>query len=209
MDQVDPGRLAEQGAGNERRAGDAGRGEIELAGISLGVGDQFLQILDRHLGIDDERQRRRTHASDADEILERIEREILAHQRSNRVAVRSEHQCVAVGRRFRDGRGPRKTGAVLDDDRLPPFLGKFVGQHTGRDVGYAAGAERHDDGNPLRGIALRRSRCDKGNRYQGRGEPEQPKYRHHRSSQICWRIHTLWPALWEAIKAGRKFRVYE
>ena len=47
---VDAGALLEHLAGEMRRRADAGRGEIELAGIGFAVGDELGERLDRQLG---------------------------------------------------------------------------------------------------------------------------------------------------------------
>jgi len=54
MHDVDCGRLAEQRADEERRAGEAGRGEIQRSRLRLRQCDDLAEILGRNSRIDDE-----------------------------------------------------------------------------------------------------------------------------------------------------------
>ncbi len=76
------------------------------------------------------------------------------------------------------GLGPDVTagaGAVLDDDRLPPFLRQEIGDDARHGVGGAAGRERHDDLHGAGRIILRgdaaRQRDDGNKRRTDAGEP--------------------------------------
>ena len=98
---VDPGRLAEQRAGDEVVLASPGEEKLSVPGFALARSISSLRFLRRNLGIDDQIERRRAHAGDAGKILDRIERQILVHQPGDGVAVRGQHQRVAVGRRLR------------------------------------------------------------------------------------------------------------
>ena len=63
---------------------------------------------------------------------------------------------------------PLRAGLVVDDDRLLRLLGERLADGARELVGGAAGRERHDERDRLRGEALRRARATE-RRGQGSG----------------------------------------
>src|SRR5262249_57296180 len=92
------------------------------------------------------------------EILHRIELNALVDGAGNRVAIRGQHQRVAIWCALGDPGGARKAGPVLDDDLLLPLVGKFLREDAGQPFRDAAGGEWADDTYHLVGISLRRGR---------------------------------------------------
>ena len=142
---VDLGILPQDLGREERRAGDTGRGEIELAGLLLGARDEVLQAVAGKVRRRRSRPAARTHARDAGKVLHRIELDALVDGAGDGVPIRGEHQRVAVGRRLGDRRGSGQARAVLDDDLLLPHVGQLVGEDARQAVGDAAGGERDHD----------------------------------------------------------------
>src|SRR5205823_7015186 len=71
------------------------------------------------------------------------------------VAVRGEHERVAVGSAFRDGRGPRQTRPILYNRLLLPRIGELVGENAGEPIRDAARRKWNNDADDLIGITLR------------------------------------------------------
>ncbi len=69
---------------------------------------------------------------DAGKVLHRIERRVLGHEPRHGVAVRGDHQRVAVGRGLGDARGAGEARPILDDDLLAPFRWSSRRQRCGR-----------------------------------------------------------------------------
>ena len=106
---------------------DAGRTEGQLAGMRLGVVDELLHRIHRHLVVDHHRGRVFGGAGDrhddpsSDRTAACGSIAIVDHQR----AEVADHQRVAVGRppsACRASRSRPGAGLVLDHDRLPEFL---------------------------------------------------------------------------------------
>src|ERR1035437_9706222 len=67
-------------------------------------------------------------------------------------------QCVAIGRRLRGNLRSNiapGTSAVVGNNLLPEYLGKFSGNDTGDDVSTSTGALRHQIADDLYRVILR------------------------------------------------------
>src|SRR5829696_5448450 len=148
VDDVGAAHRFEQLAGHMVGRAGAGGGVVERARPRLRVGHEFLQVLRRHRGMDEEHEVG---------IVDRRHRHEIAHQlvgllRDQRlvrgVGVRHHEQRVPVRRRLRglvgadDGAGARP---VLDHERPLERFAEILADEAGVDVGGSAGAERHDD----------------------------------------------------------------
>ena len=154
------------------------RGEVELAGIGFGVGDEFRNGRDRNRQIHLEHERHARGAADRHEVAEKIDTELVVERVVDRMRRNRLEQCVAVRRRFRGRFGADiAAGArpVLDDKGLPHPLRQPLRHQPGKDVGAAAGGEADDDAHRLRGIGLCESyaRCDR-ERGSARDEMQKP-----------------------------------
>ena len=137
--------------GRQQVAAAAGAGTriVHLARVRLGVGDEFLHVVDRQLGGDAEDQRERGEAGDELEAFRDLVGHRGLHRRQHGNAVRRRpQQGVAVRPRpgdviDADRRGG--TGPVLDDHVLAECLGEALSDDAGGEVGAAARRERHDD----------------------------------------------------------------
>ena len=165
------GLLLQQLHGQMRLRADAGDADVEFAGIGFGVGDQFLQVVHRHLGIGREHQRRLPHQDDRREGAVGVERHVLVHEAvGDQHAGRREHQRVAV-RLGLGGEGGANVAvgarAVLDHDLLAELRRQRGRDPPGRNVDRAAGAKRHHHGDRPRRPGLR-----EGDRWRNRGEQD-------------------------------------
>ena len=155
---IDAGRLHKTLADQEIRGADPGMAEIDLAGILLRVGDEFLQVLGRKILA----QRDDTEGFRDDRNgCERFRRE--RQLRIDRIG-RSTGARIADGDGVAIGLGPRRAcqrgraaGArdILDHDRLSERLAHLFGDRARDHVRGAAGRERHDHGDGSLGIVLR------------------------------------------------------
>jgi hypothetical protein len=149
------------------------RGEGELAGIGLGIGDQIGDRLHRQLRIDDQHERRLREQGQRNEVAERVIRQALVERNIDRHGrCRRHQQRVAVGRGLlhRD-RGDDAAGAglVLDDNALAEPLLQILRHHPRQKIGAATRRERIDDRNRPRGIVLRE--CCRRRQQQQANEP--------------------------------------
>src|SRR5262249_23144422 len=77
VDDVDPGFLARELAGEVVRGGGAGRAVVELAGIGSGIGDHVRDGLGGKVGMDRKADDVRPGIDDGREVLYRVERDVL------------------------------------------------------------------------------------------------------------------------------------
>ena len=165
---VESRRLVQQHAAEMRHRTGAHRGVVQLAGIGLGVGDEALEIIDRHLlGDHDDMRRHRAHG-DAHEIVG-LPVEVLDQRRVGRMVGRILHQDrVAVGLGAGDDGGADIAVAaalVVDDHLHAQLLAQQVGIESCHQIGAAARRGRHHHGDRLVGIV----RLGKGGRAGGEG----------------------------------------
>ncbi len=142
---IDAGDLVEELAGQMRHRADAGRGAVELARIGLGVIDQFLDRMHRHVGIDHQRVRDQPDDGDRLELLQQIVGRGL-HRGVERVGRRREQHGGAVRRRGRHRlHGELTAGARprLDHDRLAPDLLQVLADDPRKDVGARPDQDFH------------------------------------------------------------------
>ena len=177
---LDPGQHRHLRRQDVQRRADAAVADIDLAGVRLGVGDEFPQRLHGQLGRYDDHLRNGADQRGRCEILHRVVvQRLVEHAVVAEWSGRGEQQRVAVGLRLRDGGGAdgaAGAAAVLDHDPLLEPLAELVRQHAGDAVGRAAGRERRDHGDGAVWPALRRGRSGNGE-YQCGGE-EKGRRRH-------------------------------
>ncbi len=165
-------------------AADAERAEIELVGMRLGIGDQLLEVVDRHALVEDEHLVRKRKVGDRLEILDRIvaqvlverrvDRDAAAREQADRVAVR---QCRLASIGGDDGVG---TGAAFHDEAVAVALLERLAERAHHHVDSATRSERDDDVNRRRGISgLGEPRaCGKSHTARNQGGAQQPSRRH-------------------------------
>ncbi len=144
---VGAGRELEQFDRQMADGAGAERAHVDLAGIGLGVGDQFRHRLRRECRRCDQHERQRDEAADRRDVAQEVERQLLVEGGVDRVGGGGQQDGVAVGRRA-DHRLRRDVvggaGLVLDHHRLAEALRQEVGHDPRQDVGGAAGRIRHD-----------------------------------------------------------------
>ena len=154
------GELLEQFAGEVAHRAGAGRAVGQLARIGLGVGDELLERLRRHRGVNDDRGGRDREQRDRHKVLDRIVRHLRhGHRVEHHRAGAAENERVAVGRRARDLGGRDGAGGaalVLDVDGAEQVLHP-VGPLPADHVVHAAGRERHHQLDRPVGITPRRT----------------------------------------------------
>ena len=133
------------------------------AGLGLGERDKLLQRLRRHAGIDRDHLRRLADRRDRQQILERVERKRLLHERIDH-ELPGEHDAERVAVRRRLGDRLRRDragggGAVLDHDRLAGLARDVIAEQPRAEVGDAAGGEADDQADRLVGIVLASCAC--------------------------------------------------
>ena len=152
----------------------AGAGVVQLAGVGLGVLDEFGKRAHRQIGVDQQHIGQAVDQRDRREILDGVIGQIgvdggVDHMR----ALRGDDQRVAVGPGL--GHVDRAHGAagaalVVDQHRNAQLAAQAVGDQPARVVHRAAGRERHDQRDRLRrvcGLGMRsRQRCQGSGRGQ-------------------------------------------
>jgi len=107
------------------RASNAGCGHVDLAGIGLGIGNEFRDSFGRKGWIDLHDERRTGDASNRRRVANEIEFEIVVERCVNGVRRRGHKKCVAIWTRPYDHfSGEIRAGArlVFDDKLLPEPL---------------------------------------------------------------------------------------
>ncbi len=187
----------------ELRRGSAARGgEIQLAGIRLGVGDQVLHVAYGERVVDHEKQRHADQQRDVREILDRVIGHLRNKTWQDHVDRGIHQQRVAVRRRL--GHELRTdhaagAGAIFDHHRLAERFGQAVGDDAHDDIRRAAGRVGHDDPHGPVGIVLRQ-RGRRERRHKNRGE-HRGKHCGDQPGNPAWHFHLLELSL-DALAAG-------
>jgi hypothetical protein len=124
-----------------REAAAAGRGVQDLVGSRPRERNEFLDRLHRQRWMHYEQTSLRREQAHADEILERVIRQLLVDVRVADVGRGMDHEGVAVGLGLGDqfgADGARSAGPVVDDELLSSRLGDFLENDAPHDVGEAA-----------------------------------------------------------------------
>ena len=131
-----------------RRRAHPLRGVGQLAGIGLAVGDELLERVCRQLLAHDQDIRDGRQHGDRNEPGRIVAGVAIEQVIERQRGGRSDQQRIAVRRRARDVAGAdihRAAGDVLDNRRLAPFLAELVRHDACERVGGRAGRPRHHD----------------------------------------------------------------
>ncbi|MNS87902.1 hypothetical protein D3C72_1218590 [compost metagenome] len=181
MQDIDARLHLEQFAGHVDGRAAARRGESQLAGILLGVFHQFLNRLDRHLGIHDQDVRHLGAQGDRREILGEIERDVLVERLVDGAGDGHEQQRVAVRRgalHVVGGNVAAGARLVFNHERLAQGLGEFLGHDAGDHVGSTASRKTdHDTDGFVRVCSMggTHGECASGGGQNGGGETPQAR----------------------------------
>ena len=108
-------------------------GVVELAGVGLGIGDQFGHIVGRNAGLDPQHEAQSGHVGDGRKVFDRVKRE-LEDRRVHHHGTGGEcAQHIAIGGCLGHEIGANRAvcaGFVLDQERLPKRLGEPLRHHT-------------------------------------------------------------------------------
>ena len=160
VDDVDASRVLEQLAGQVQRRADPGRAIGQLAGIGLGIGDQFGDGFDRQIVVHRQHIKTRDRGDDAVEILDRIERQRAVKPGHVSHAAVIEQERVTVRRRFRDfvhADAAAGAAAIIDHDRLAEPLAERIGNQPRDRIDGATRRERHDQADRMRRVVVGKS----------------------------------------------------
>ena len=126
MGEIDLSHRCKHGHGNMRRAAVAGRSEIELARIRLGIGDEFTGRGCRDRGIDQQDQRCLGDQADRLEILDGIVRQALVERLVDGMGADQPHENrIAIGGRLGclgSADIAASAGTIFDDHGLAQAL---------------------------------------------------------------------------------------
>ena len=137
----------------------AGRAELHLGLVCLGVGDELLEVLHRQVLARDERDRHLGDQPDGGEIGLRVVQRLLVERLGLGVgADGADDEVVAVGRAVGDTLGAglaAGAGDVLDHHLLAESFAHLRADHAAEHVGRTAGGERDHHGDRAGRIILR------------------------------------------------------
>ena len=162
VDDVDARHQLEQLGSHVKAAADAGRAEVDLAGICLCVGDQFGNAFRRDRRVNRENERPAGHGDEGD-VADEVEAEVRIQARIDRDGRVDSEQRIAVRRRPHDRLGRDVAGGatpVLDDERLAEPRGQRLTYQADENVGAAAGRIADDAAERPCRISL--CRCNAG-----------------------------------------------
>ena len=142
------------------RGSAASRGHVDLARISLGVGDELGNGLGRNRWIHHHDTGLAADARDRRDVAKEIVIELIVERRVDYVWCTDEEERVAVGGRAHDGFGGDIAGGarpVLDDEWLAEPLRQPLADQAREDVIRATGGKADDYAHRPRRIGLRPS----------------------------------------------------
>lgn len=151
---VDPGDVVQQFAGQVRGGAGAGGGEVQLAGLALGLGDELAERFHAGAGGHHEHVREGHAHGDGGQVLQRVVAHLHHVGRDAQRAHGAEQQHGTIRRAVGDpgmGELAARAGLVLDDDALADVFAQLLGDDAGRDVGRAAGSEADHEGHGFLG----------------------------------------------------------
>ena len=124
FEHIDAGGCFQPFEGNATDRSIAVRDIGELAGVRLGVRDQFGQRLGRYAGVHHQEERRPRETADRRQVAGRIvAQRRFERRRDDEVALSAEQQRVSIGRRLGNQVCGDRSGSatfVFDGDRLLP-----------------------------------------------------------------------------------------
>ena len=164
--------------------------EVELAWVRLGVGDQFRDVVYRHLRIDGQNKRSGRNQGDWGKALDGVVPSIVVQLGTDRErAGGRQHQGIAVGGHGSDrlgGDGAARTGAVLDE-KSAEVCRQITCDNTRRHVWRPARAEWHNKFDRSIGVGLRGGQTEPANHCKG--EPRKRVQPPNTRSLTCVPVH--------------------
>src|ERR1700724_4091683 len=165
-----------------RRAADADRGIVELAGLLLRERNELLEIMDQQVGAAKHEWTTDPRHRNRGEVLFPVIGHALVERGGYRErAIGREVDGIAIRLGAGGEFGPDQSacpGPVVDDDLLPPKRGKLVAQEAREHVTAAPGSVGHDKAHrPRREFLCRGARRYREGRKQ-QGQSKTPSSRH-------------------------------
>ena len=156
----------------------ARRSDIDLAGIGLGIGDEFRKRVGGDRRIDQEHHRKSDQSGDRLDIADKIEIELLVERCVDRVRRHHVEERVAVRRsghhRFR-GDVAAGAGALLDHEGLAQARREPLPDQPRYQVWRTAAAKTLDNAHRPRRIVLAMGK-PRSRRHDSRGAEEPQKF---------------------------------
>ena len=121
--------------------------KFRAPGFALAAATKSRDRLESARGRDNQHARHNAQRGNGRKIGRRIVVQVRIKRRRDRVRGRVDQHGVAVGIRFGDEAGSRRSpsaGTVLDDDALPELRRELLKHQTRNNVGDGACSERHD-----------------------------------------------------------------
>src|SRR6267154_5807220 len=146
------------------------RGEVDLARVAARVLEELAHTVEGRLRGDHEHVRAAAHERDRGEVPLRVERQRPVQRHVDRVGRRGDEERVAVGRALRDEIGAdvaARSGAVLDDDRLPERFAQTGRERPRGEIGDPARRKSDDEPDRLRGVLRERGERKKERDHPG------------------------------------------
>ena len=136
-----------------------------LTGVGLKPGDEFLEVVRRHVLAGDDQHRIGRHQRDRREVRQHVVRQRIDRAIEDMCRYAADAQRVAVGGGAGDAADPDAaggTGNVFDDDGLAERQAHALGQDAAGGVQRAARRERYVDRDLSRWIGLRARAAGQG-----------------------------------------------
>ena len=136
-------------------AAHAAAAVVELAGVLLGVVDEFLEGLERQAAVHHQGVGLAAQDGDVFEVFDRVVAHLGLRERVGQVAALGrDHECVAIGLGARHIQGTDRAArpcAVFDNDGHAQSARQWLGILARHDVHRPAGRERHHQRDGARG----------------------------------------------------------
>src|SRR5262245_14629259 len=171
-------------------AADAGRAKVDLARISLSIGDEFGDRPGRKRGVYHQDIRPPRDARNRRNTADEVETKLVVQRRVDGVRRTAEQERVTVCRRTDDGLGAQiatSTSTIFNNEWLPKPIRQPFTYQTRENVEGAARAEAHNDTPRPRRIGLGSyDMRSEGQRRRCHGQTQKlTTGRHHWKSSLC------------------------
>ena len=169
VDDIQTGGELEQFPGQVGGGARTAGGVIELAGVGLGVGDQFPQVVGWHLGVGQQHIRVGGDHRDGNKLVRVVAQFFVKALVDGERPGGRQHQGVAITGGVKERLGANVAASadpVFDDDRLTPLGLQPLADDARQGVRSAARRHGHDDLDRARRVVLR---LHQGRSGQGQG----------------------------------------
>ncbi len=188
MQHEDLGRHLQVLEGQVPGAAIAGRAVAELAGFFPGIGDEFTQVLDRHVGVDHVKAGHLGQQADGLEVLVRVVGQLVEDVGidGQGADVAQDDGALVIGaRHFLHGDVAGRAGLVVHEDVLAQGLGQLGGRGARHDFRASARRKGHDKADGPCGPGVLRQRGRRQQARQGHGARAGQQLAAAERGQVC------------------------